>query len=74
MNVSETCSCGASFSADGDNVARLLKEWRSSHTCPDKPEPAAEGTFTVSSAQVEQAPIGFAMMHPGRQDRALDDE
>jgi hypothetical protein len=74
VNVSESCSCGAAFSAEGDNVVRLLREWRKDHVCTEKPEPAAEGTFTVSNAQVEQAPVGFALMHPGRQDHSLDEE
>ena len=73
MNVAETCSCGASFSAEGDNITRLLKEWRKTHTCPDRPEPSTDGVFTVSNAQVEQAPVGFTLMHPGREDHALDE-
>ena len=74
MNVNETCSCGASFSAEGDGVVRLLKEWRKTHACPERPAESTEGVFTVSNAQVEQAPMGFApTMQPGRQDHGLEE-
>lgn len=74
MNVSETCSCGASFAAEGDGVVRLLREWRVNHTCNDKPD-QSDGVITSSGAQVEQAPIGFAPPWlPGRRDHALEDD
>lgn len=75
MTVSETCACGASFSADGDGVARLLKEWRATHTCPDKSTEITDLVFTESSAQVEQV-LGFqvaGLTVPGRDDPALDE-
>lgn len=74
MNVSETCSCGAAFAAEGDGVVRLLKEWRKAHPCHDpKPEPGTEMIFSSSTAQVESLPVGFAPTeHPGRQDFSLE--
>lgn len=75
MNVSESCSCGASFSAEGDNVVRLLREWRRDHVCVEKSESAGE-TFVTANSQVEQV-LGFQMSGltiPGRQDHALEDD
>lgn len=58
MNVSETCSCGATFSAEGDNVVRLLREWRKEHTC--KPVDGAENDATVlTGADTKTETIGF---------------
>jgi hypothetical protein len=58
MNVSESCSCGASFSADGDSVIRLLREWRKNHVC--KPVEAADNdTLVMTSADTKTEPIGF---------------
>lgn len=75
MNVSESCSCGASFSAEGDNVVRLLREWRKDHQCVEKSEPAGE-MYVSAGGQVEQV-LGFqvsGLTVPGRVDHALDDE
>jgi len=33
MSVSESCGCGAGFSADRDDELRLLNEWRRAHSC-----------------------------------------
>jgi len=46
MSLSESCSCGASFSADRDDELRLLNEWRKTHKCP-KPE---RGNLTLGSS------------------------
>jgi hypothetical protein len=74
MNVAETCSCGASFAAEGDGVVRLLKEWRKAHPCHEaNKESTSELVFSSSSAQVETLPMGFAPTeHPGRQDFGLE--
>jgi hypothetical protein len=57
--ISETCSCGASFSAERSDELKLLNTWRTSHKC--KP---SEGTLAiVDSAKSELAgwhPIGFS--------------
>ena len=46
MSLSESCSCGASFSADRDDELRLLNEWRLAHRCP-MPE---RGSLAVESS------------------------
>lgn len=58
MNVSETCSCGATFSAEGDNVIRLLREWRREHVCkaPDAPE---NDVNVMTSADTKTEILGF---------------
>ena len=33
MSLSETCSCGASFTADRDDELKLLNQWRTAHSC-----------------------------------------
>lgn len=33
MSISETCSCGASFSAERNDELKLLNAWRTSHKC-----------------------------------------
>ncbi len=50
MSLSESCSCGASFSADRDDELRLLNDWRRAHVCPG-PE---RGSLALGSA-VESA-------------------
>ncbi len=33
MSISETCSCGASFSAERNDELKLLNAWRTTHKC-----------------------------------------
>jgi hypothetical protein len=33
MSISETCSCGASFSAERNDELKLLNAWRTAHKC-----------------------------------------
>ena len=33
MSVSETCSCGASFSAERNDELKLINAWRTTHKC-----------------------------------------
>lgn len=33
MSISESCSCGASFTADRDDEIKLLNQWRTGHKC-----------------------------------------
>jgi hypothetical protein len=33
MSLSETCSCGASFSAERNDELKLLNSWRTTHKC-----------------------------------------
>lgn len=46
MSLSESCACGASFSAERDDELRLLNEWRSKHKCP-KPQGGSLALNTV---------------------------
>jgi|688.fasta_scaffold287581_2 hypothetical protein len=47
MSLSETCSCGASFTAERDDELKLLNAWRKSHRC--KPQPGDLVTTGVDS-------------------------
>jgi len=51
MSLSESCSCGAGFTADRDDELYLLNQWRKNHKCPH-PE---RGDLGLSAA-VETAP------------------
>jgi hypothetical protein len=33
MPISETCSCGAAFSAERNDELKLLNQWREQHKC-----------------------------------------
>jgi hypothetical protein len=33
MAISETCSCGAAFSAERNDELKLLNAWRTTHKC-----------------------------------------
>lgn len=50
MSLSESCACGAGFSADRDDELKLLNEWRRLHRCRE-PE---RGSLAVGSV-VESA-------------------
>ena len=52
MSLSESCSCGASFSADRDDQLRLLNQWRKLHACPKQ-----EGGFLVSSVSTDSETV-----------------
>lgn len=72
MEVEETCSCGASFRAAGDNVARLLKEWRANHVCGPRPVDP-DGTVLTSSDTKTEISLGFAPTEmPGREDYGVE--
>jgi hypothetical protein len=60
MSLSETCSCGASFTAERPNdELKLLNAWRTNHKCSPQ-----EGTLAiVDTSRSEIAnyhPIGFS--------------
>jgi poly(3-hydroxybutyrate) depolymerase len=58
MRIRERCSCGARFDVGmTKSAARLVREWRKAHSCPDRPE-EIETRDVSMSAQVENA-IGF---------------
>jgi hypothetical protein len=48
MSLSESCSCGAGFTADRDDELRLLNEWRKTHKCP---KPQGGGLALASSIE-----------------------
>lgn len=62
MSVSESCACGASFSAERDNELSLLNQWRESHKCP-KPQGGGlalnTSIETVSDFNYPELRIGF---------------
>jgi len=49
MSLSESCSCGAGFSAERDDELLLLNQWRESHKCP---RPVGGALGLVSSVDV----------------------
>lgn len=58
MIIRERCSCGAKFEVRESKVAaRLVREWRKAHSCPDRPE-EFEPRDVAMNATVENA-IGF---------------
>jgi hypothetical protein len=50
----ERCACGAEIETDERNAIDLVRDWRDSHACPDKPDDDYQPIGGV--AQVEQAP------------------
>jgi hypothetical protein len=62
MSLSESCACGASFSAERDDELRLLNEWRSKHKCP-KPQGGSLALSTaieaVTDYQYPELRLGF---------------
>lgn len=56
MRVAETCSCGASFTVDGEDVMRLVREWRRKHICN---ETTSNSEVQTSGAAVIENQIGF---------------
>lgn len=62
MSLSESCACGAGFSAERDDELRLLNEWRGKHKCP-KPQGGSLGLSSsvesVSDFVYPELRIGF---------------
>lgn len=72
MEIEEQCSCGASFRASGDNVTRLLKQWRSDHVCVTKNVEPDAAVITSSDTKTEIS-LGFAPTEmPGREDYGVE--
>lgn len=64
MSLSETCSCGASFTAERSDELKLLNAWRTSHRCatPKQGDLAIIDTSSTTLAQDTTIPelhIGF---------------
>ena len=73
MPISETCSCGAAFSAERNDELKLLNQWREQHKCsyPKQGDLAIMDTAQTSIAEDFRIPelhIGF---RPSEED---DDE
>jgi hypothetical protein len=62
MSLSESCSCGAGFSADREDELNLLNQWRARHKCP-KPVRGDLGLTSVSELapdyHIPEMHIGF---------------
>lgn len=64
MSISETCSCGAAFSAERNDELKLLNQWREAHKCqfPKQGDLAIMDTAQTSIAEDFRIPelhIGF---------------
>jgi hypothetical protein len=73
MSISETCSCGAAFSAERNDELKLLNQWREAHKCqfPKQGDLAIMDTAQSSIAEDFRIPelhIGF------RPDQGDDDD
>jgi hypothetical protein len=53
MAITETCSCGASFSAERNDELKLVNAWRSQHKCSF---PKAGDLAIMDMARSELAP------------------
>lgn len=73
MSLSETCTCGASFSAERDDELKLLNSWRKSHKC--NPQPGDLYT-TAFDSRADLAPdYTLPEMHIGfRYEPGLDED
>jgi hypothetical protein len=73
MSLSETCSCGASFSAERNDELKLLNSWRTQHKCQI---PKTGDLAIVDMARSDIAPdltepelhIGFRRLEPDEDD------
>lgn len=53
MSLSESCGCGASFTADRDDELKLLNQWRISHKCKDTGDLIFNNPSTATIEKVE---------------------
>ena len=69
MSVSESCSCGASFSAERTDEIKMLTNWRENHKCRDRVE-----FIAIDNSKSEPAPeYQVPEMHIGFRGREDDD-
>lgn len=73
MALSETCSCGAAFSAERNDELKLLNQWREQHKCqfPKQGDLAiidTSNTHIADDFRIPELHIGF------RPDEGDDDE
>ena len=64
MSVSESCSCGASFTADRDDELKLLNQWRLNHKCKITGDlifnnPSTAVLDKVDSSTLPELQLGF---------------
>ena len=64
MSVSESCSCGASFTADRDDEIKLLNQWRNGHKCKTSGDlifnnPIQSVTESLSYSTEPELQLGF---------------
>ena len=57
MKLKEVCSCGASFSVDGEEAIKLVREWRRKHKCASSDE--IDGAIITSNDTKTETAIGF---------------
>lgn len=69
MSVSESCSCGASFTAERNDEVKMLNDWRSKHKCRERVE-----FIAIDSSKSEPAPeYQVPELHIGFRGREDDD-
>ncbi len=62
MSISESCSCGASFSAERSDELKLLSDWRDRHECRNREVFAISDSSHISQIPDQKDPelhIGF---------------
>jgi hypothetical protein len=70
MSVSESCGCGASFSAERNDEVKMLNDWRNNHKCRERNE-----FMAIDNARSEVAPeYQVPEMHIGFRGRDDDDD
>jgi hypothetical protein len=73
MSISETCSCGASFSAERNDELKLLNSWRTQHKCMN-PKGGELAIVDMSSTQIADD-FRIPELHIGfRPDEGDDDD
>lgn len=72
MSLSETCTCGASFSAERDDELKLLNQWRRAHKCV--PQPGDLYTSGLDSRADLATDYTLPEMHIGFRYEPEDDE
>jgi len=70
MSVSESCSCGASFTAERNDEVKMLNDWRKNHKCRERND-----FMAIDVSRSEAAPDFTAKeMHIGFRGSEFDDD
>ena len=72
--ISEKCSCGASFKANGDEALKLYRAWVKRHTCPDAPFEIHRDTDSTSTIGFSGDYTGTGLDLPARVTDPFDDD